>query len=49
LIAEPLAALVALQLIPATGIIHDALSEGERVLSFLTFLFWKGGQRWPGR
>jgi hypothetical protein len=29
LVAEPLVALVALQLIPATGIVHGALSEGK--------------------
>jgi hypothetical protein len=34
LVAEPLAALVALQLIPATGIIHDALSEGKGLRAF---------------
>jgi hypothetical protein len=29
LVAKSLAALVALQLVPATGVVHDALSEGK--------------------
>jgi hypothetical protein len=46
LVAVPFTALVALQLIPATGIVHDALSERKGILSFLTFLF--GGVRREG-
>jgi len=29
LVAEPLSAFVALQLVPATGVVHRALSEGK--------------------
>ena len=45
MVAEPIASLVALQLIPATGIVHEALSEGKGSELFDFFSL----EGWPGR